>query len=102
MSQPPVPPDRPTFASGPVTSLTQAPPSWPGAEPPDTADVISSGRTRRPRNPRQALFIYGGVAGFVLVVGVVVLLILVLNGQWGSGKGPLSQNAQQPPDVRPP
>src|SRR5262252_9561436 len=103
MSHPPGPVDRPTFAAGPVTgSVTPQSPtveSWPGADAPD---VITNGRTRRPRDPRRDLFVYGGIAGGVLVVGLVVLLVLVLNGQLGSGKGPLAQNAGPPPDVRPP
>jgi hypothetical protein len=89
--------DRPTFTAGPVTlSVT------PGGTDPPAIDVITNERPRRPRNPRRELFIYGGIAGGVVVVGLVALLILVLNGQWGSGKGPLSANAAPPPDVRPP
>jgi hypothetical protein len=101
MSLPPVPSDRPTFAAGPVTvtrpTEVGAPdPLWPAP------DIITSDRPRPPRNPRRDLLLYGGLAGGVLVIGLIVLLVLVLNGEWGSGKGPLAQNAAPPPDVRPP
>ena len=97
MSPPPEPADRPTFAAGPVTlSKTQA------SSVHDIPDIITNERPRRPRDPRRDLFVYGGIAGGVLVIGLVALLVLVLNGQWGSGKGPLSGNAAPPPDVRPP
>jgi hypothetical protein len=69
---------------------------WPAA------DVLTNGRQPKSRNPRRELFIYGGIAGGVLVIGLVALLVLVLNGEWGSGKGPLSGSAAAPPDVRPP
>jgi len=45
---------------------------------------------------------YGLVAGSVLVLGVVLLLVLVLNGQLGTGHGLLDRNPVRPPDLRPP
>jgi hypothetical protein len=104
MSQPPVSPDRPTFAAGPVT-LSRIPETAPAQPTPSqwpAPDIITSDRPRRPPNQRRDLFIFGGIAGGVLVVGLVVLLVLVLNGEWGTGKGPLSHNAAAPPDFRPP
>src|SRR5215471_10330657 len=92
MSQPSLPGDRPSFAAGPVTSSSTAT-AWPAADAPD---IITNERPRRPRDPRRDMFIYGGVAGGVLVVGLILLLVLVLNGEWGSGKGLLSQNAAPP------
>jgi hypothetical protein len=38
----------------------------------------------------------------VLVVGLTVILVLLLGGQLGSGKGPLSSKPDTPSDVRPP
>jgi hypothetical protein len=98
MSAPHGSPNHPTFSAGPVT-ISSTPPAGPAK---DIPDIITNVQPRRTRNPRRELFIYGGVAGGVLVVGVVALLVLVLNGHWGSGKGLLSGNAAPPPDVRPP
>jgi hypothetical protein len=100
MPPPPGSADRPTFTSGPVTGSTA--PAGTVAPWPEVPDIITNERPRRPRDPRRDLFIYGGIAGGVLVVGLVALLVLVLNGQLGTGKGPLSGSAAAPPDVRPP
>jgi hypothetical protein len=91
-------PGRPTFAAGPVTgvgSMISAlePP------PPTMPDVITSGR-QRPAG--RALLWYGGAAGLVLVIGLVVVLVLLVGGNLGSGAGPLSSKADPPPDLRPP
>ena len=90
-------PGLPTFGAGPVTGARSgaASPAWPVAE------VITA---RPPRGPsgRRALFWYGSTVGLVLVAGLVVLLVMLLNGQLGSGKGPLAARGNAPTDVRPP
>jgi hypothetical protein len=89
---PPSHPSRPTFDAGPVIHV--------GPDP--SPDVIESGRPpRRPRSRLQLGWFAGG-AGLVLIVGLVVVLIMVLNGQLGSGSGPLSAAPGQAPDYRPP
>jgi hypothetical protein len=99
---PPSPPDRPTFAAGPVTRASEpiidlsVEPDR-GDAPPPASDVI----TREPFNRRTLLW-FGGAAGGVLVIGLVVVFALLLSGQLGSGRGPLSNQADPPPDVRPP
>jgi hypothetical protein len=45
---------------------------------------------------------YRAVAGGVLAIGLVVVLVLVFNGQLGSGHGPLAHRAEPPNDVAPP
>lgn len=104
---PPTPPDHPTFAAGAVTRGSEPiidlsaepergrppPPGWPAS------DVITAGR--EPFNKRTLLW-FGGAAGGVLVIGLVVVFALLLSGQLGSGRGPLSSEADSPPDVRPP
>jgi hypothetical protein len=93
------------YGNGGVSvSAGSAPPAWPTA-PGDGApvDVITGGRTRRsPWAGLSPLMRYGLAAGGVLVLGVVLLLVLVLNGQLGTGHGLLSQNPVRPPDLRPP
>ncbi len=87
----------PTFAAGPVTGGRGGPPppAWP------VPDVLSAGPPPG-RASRAPLFWYGSVAAATLVIGVVVLLIMLLGGQLGSGNGPLRAKAHQPSDLRPP
>lgn len=86
------PADRPTFGAGPVTGISTTP-EWP------VPDVITQGR---PPRSNRALLWYGGAAGLVLVIGLVVVLALIVGGKLGSGNGPLSSRADPPTDVRPP
>jgi hypothetical protein len=80
------------FAAGPVTNVTT------GAV--GTASPV--GPTPRGSSGRPAMWWYRAVAGGVLAVGLVVVLVLVLNGQLGSGHGPLAHRAGPPNDVAPP
>jgi hypothetical protein len=72
--------------SGTVTQLGSAPPAVPDAapEPPRTA-------------PRRTLLWFGGGAGLILVVGVVILLALAM-----TGNGPLVERPSGPTDYAPP
>jgi len=85
------------FAAGPVLGTGPTPPLPPPVPP--WPDVISNGR---PGRPSRALLWYGGAAGLVLVIGLVVVLVLVTGGHLGSGNGPLAGKAASPPDLRPP
>ena len=72
--------------SGAVTQLGSAPPAVPEAEP------------QRPREAqRRMLLWFGGGAGLVLVVGVVILLALAM-----TGNGPLVNRPSGPGDYAPP
>jgi hypothetical protein len=61
--------------------------------------VITSGRRRV---NRRTLVLFGVAAGGILTIGLVTVLILVLSGQLGSGRGIFTPQADSPPDVRPP
>ncbi len=83
-------------AGGPLPGgpLPPAPPAWPA--PPGPAVP-----SRRP--PRKAMFWYLGTAGVLLAAGLVVVLVLVLNGSLGSGTGLFSGHDEQAPsDAAPP
>ena len=95
-----------TFAAGPVTRVGPTPPAWPA--PSGTTgsawpaeDAIGQGRDRG-WSGRRAMWWYGGAAAAVLVVGLVIMLVMVLNGQLGSGQGPLSPGAAAPDENLPP
>jgi hypothetical protein len=46
---------------------------------------------------------FGGAAGVVLVAGLVAVLVMLLSGSLGGGRGPLAAEPAQPPrDLRPP
>jgi hypothetical protein len=109
-SQPPTR-DRgaPEFPPGAVTLVGPVPPAWPsnrdghdGGEPWSAPDVITDGRQARPPSRRRGLIWYGGAAAAVVLIGLVAVLVLVLNGQLGSGQSPFTPSAAEPPDVRPP
>ena len=94
------------FPAGAVTRVGSTPPAWPApsgaAESAWPAeDVIAQGRDRGPSS-RRALWWYGGAAAAVLVVGLVIMLVMVLNGRLGSGEGPLSPGAAAPKEDLPP
>lgn len=108
-ARPPEPrPGLPTFGAGAVTGgrgsggsglgssgsggpvAIAPPPAWPAP----TVITRPSGR--------RALLWYGSAAGLVLIGGLVLILVMLLNGQLGSGKGPLSSRPDAPTDVRPP
>lgn len=91
---------RSTFPAGPVTGTSAAE----GAAWPEPADVAPAPVPVEPRLPtgRKAWFWYGGTAGLVLIVGLVIVLVTFLNGNLGSGEGPFSPRAEAPTDVRPP
>lgn len=62
-------------------------------------DVISNGGGGP---SRRTLLWFGGAAGVLLVAGLVAVLVMVLNGSLGTGRGPLAGLPEQPPDLRPP
>ena len=95
----PPPENRPSFAAGAVTGPLVVPDQPAQPDPWAPPDVITAGR--RPIN-RRTLFLFGGVAGGILVIGLITVLVLVLSGQLGSGRGIFSPQAGSPPDVRPP
>jgi hypothetical protein len=79
-----------TWAAGTVTSYglpPAAPP--PGPEPPEPP----TGAHRR----RRQMMVFGGVAGAIAVVGLVVVLALAF-----SGDNPFRSRASAPTDLRPP
>src|SRR5262245_35201159 len=81
------------FAAGPVTTVdTGGREGWPSSGPPATRPFPPPATA--PRRPRSSLFWFGAGAAAVLVTGLIILLVLVLNGQLGSGRGPLSGQAR--------
>ncbi|GAA1774048.1 hypothetical protein [Luedemannella helvata] len=78
-----------SFPSGAVTGRPDAA-WWPTAAAPPPS-----------RPSRRALFWYGGAAAAIVATGLVVILVLALNGGLGDGRGLLSSTPDAPPDVRP-
>jgi hypothetical protein len=90
----------PTASPPPVPGPTASPPPGPGPTvkpPPGPAGRFPVGRRARPT----ALWWYAGAAAALVAIGLVVVLVLVLNGSLGSGHGLLAGGPGQP-DVRPP
>ena len=73
--------------TGAVTQLGSAPPALPDVDP----------EPPRTTNPRRTLLWFGGGAGLVLVVGVVILLALAM-----TGNGPLVDRPSGPTHYAPP
>lgn len=79
------------FASGLVTS-PGAPARAPQPDPGPAPDP------NRPKRNRRQLLIFGGIAGAVLAIGLIIVLVLVIS----SGGDPFNNRADAPTDVRPP
>jgi hypothetical protein len=92
-TQPPTAWSRPggAWGSGTVTA-PGVPPLVPPPAPPEPP--VADGPQRR----RRQMFIFGGVAGAILVVGLVVLLIVGLSSEGN----PFGGKAAAPADLRPP
>jgi hypothetical protein len=88
------------FAAGPVTTIDTG--SGGGAWVPPPSSLPFPPPAPPPRRGRSSLFWYGGAAVAVLVTGLIVVLVLALNGQLGSGHGPFSDQAQAPDAGAPP
>jgi hypothetical protein len=80
------------FASGMVTA-----PGGPPADPPPAAPPESP-QPDGPRRRRRQMFIFAGIAGAILAVGLTVILVLVLS----TDGDPFRTKAAAPSDVRPP
>jgi hypothetical protein len=80
--------------SGAVTALGAAPPGLDDTPP----DVIQFGKPRDPAGrQRRLLMWFGGGAGVIVTIGVIVLLALTM-----TGNGPLQHGPSGPSDYRPP
>jgi hypothetical protein len=94
MSQSPQQPAWPTpggsWGAGTVTA-----PGFPQAPPPP-APPSTPGEDRA-RRQRKQMMIFGGVAGAIAVIGLIVVLIVAF-----SGDNPFRDRASAPTDVRPP
>jgi hypothetical protein len=76
--------------SGNVTQL--------GAPPARPPDVIESGKPRDPASRQRRMMLwFGGGAGAILVIGLIVLLAMTL-----TGNSPLQKSLSGPSDYRPP
>jgi hypothetical protein len=104
-------PDRPTFAAGPVTGLTGAGVGAPGVPVSAAGRASSVGTThgvRRHRPPappapaRRTLLWWGVTATSIVAIGLAVVLVFLLSGRMGDGRGLLSHDEAGPPDTRPP
>jgi hypothetical protein len=98
-------PDRPTFAAGPVTGVGTAVPGqrgWPDQDG-ERRGVDVWGAPAAPVAPQRRTLLWWGVTATAIVaVGLAVVLVVLLNGHLGDGRGLLSRDEAGPPDTRPP